>query len=565
MRVEVTPLGAGQDIGRSCILAKFVPDAPPQGKRARLDGGAYALVMLDCGFHVGDAAQPFPDFERGLGASRQLDVCLVTHYHIDHVGGLAMLTERFGYAGPVVMSEPTKALSYMMLEETLLHGRRSAVSFSKEELAASVAKCSVIACRETQTFASPAGPVEVTAFLAGHVLGAVMFHVRCGAASLLYTGDFNASADRTLGAAEALPLAPPLRLGLDVLISESTYGATTRGSQRSQEVEFLTLVNDAVRRGGKVLVPAFSLGRVHEMCACLEAHWERVGLAVPIVLQTRNAKKVTEVHKHFREWGLPRCELVGDAGVVQEAPAFKHVRVGEPTQHELTGAGAVVLLATSAMLAGGLSVRAFKLWAGGEDNAVVFPGNCVAGTLGHRVLGLGKTPAWVSVDAERVEVRCKVATVAFSGHTDAKGILKLAHQTQPAHVVLVHGVLPQMEALRRRVLRELPACTVDFPANLATVTCTPRHATVAADADVGVAVEFALRGAHVPPGADWQRVRAALGDAVRPGVGLPLLAADGSTVAVETEQGRLLAAFVRESDYERAAAWLARVAQWNGV
>lgn len=89
--------------------------------------------------------------------------------------------------------------------------------------------------------------LSIKAYYAGHVLGAAMFEVRVGSESLLYTGDFNMTPDRHLGAAHVQP-----NIRCDLLISESTYATTIRDSKRARERDFLKKVHDCVDRGGKV-------------------------------------------------------------------------------------------------------------------------------------------------------------------------------------------------------------------------------------------------------------------------------------------------------------------------
>ena len=106
--------------------------------------------------------------------------------------------------------------------------------------------------------------LEIKAYYAGHVLGAAMFHVRVGEQSLVYTGDYNMTPDRHLGAAWIDKIRP------DLLISESTYATTIRDSKRCRERDFLKKVHDCVEKGGKVLIPVFALGRAQELCILLE-------------------------------------------------------------------------------------------------------------------------------------------------------------------------------------------------------------------------------------------------------------------------------------------------------
>lgn len=104
MDLHVLPLGAGQEIGRSCILLKA------DGK----------TVMLDCGIHLNlTDADRVPAFHTVLGNSESITAAvscvLITHYHLDHCGALPHLTERLGYRGPVLMTRATQLLAELQL------------------------------------------------------------------------------------------------------------------------------------------------------------------------------------------------------------------------------------------------------------------------------------------------------------------------------------------------------------------------------------------------------------------------------------------------------------------
>jgi len=126
---------------------------------------------------------------------------------------------------------------------------------------------------------------EIKAYYAGHVLGAAMFYVRVGSESCLYTGDYNTTPDRHLGAAQVD------KLRVDLLITETTYATTIRDSKRLRERDFLKSVHDTVERGGKVLIPVFALGRAQELCILLETYWQRMNLSVPIYFSAGSVQK----------------------------------------------------------------------------------------------------------------------------------------------------------------------------------------------------------------------------------------------------------------------------------
>ena len=119
----------------------------------------------------------------------------------------------------------------------------------------------------------PSG-ASLTAHYAGHVLGACMFEVRLGSATILYTGDYNMAPERHLGAARVPEIRP------DVLITESTFGTAVREARRDREREFLDAVQNTVAAGGRVLVPVGALGPAQELSLLLLGHWERHGLEV---------------------------------------------------------------------------------------------------------------------------------------------------------------------------------------------------------------------------------------------------------------------------------------------
>jgi integrator complex subunit 11 len=101
-----------------------------------------------------------------------------------------------------------------------------------------------------------------------------MIHCTVGATSVLYTGDYNMTADRHLGAAKVPRIQPNL------LITESTFGTTVRDSRRSRERDFLEAVHATVRSGGKVLIPVSAIGSAQELNLLIDSFWERMGLEV---------------------------------------------------------------------------------------------------------------------------------------------------------------------------------------------------------------------------------------------------------------------------------------------
>ena len=326
-RVQVLPLGAGQEVGRSCIIVKY--------------GGK--TVMLDCGVHpgfFGHASLPFFD-EVDLG---EVDVMLVTHFHLDHCAAVPYVTAHTPFRGRVLMTHPTKAIVHTLLKDFVKvsrggtgewgvavwgsggrrrgqpgearggsPGRRECVParrdctlgrppaapapqaaapgppvlllpacppmpahppwpchpgeglYSDRDLEAAIEGTEVIDFHQTVDV----GGIRVTAYRAGHVLGAAMFLVEIGGMRLLYTGDYSRIPDRHMPAAD-LPEQRP-----HIVIVESTYGVSRHLSRHEREQRFVERIHTAVARGGRVLLPVVALGRAQELLLILEEYWER--------------------------------------------------------------------------------------------------------------------------------------------------------------------------------------------------------------------------------------------------------------------------------------------------
>ncbi|XP_070207597.1 integrator complex subunit 11-like [Littorina saxatilis] len=467
--IRVTPLGAGQDVGRSCILVSM--------------GGRN--IMLDCGMHMGfNDERRFPDFSyitRDGTLTEHLDCVIISHFHLDHCGALPYMTEMIGYNGPLYMTHPTKAICPILLEDfrKIAVERKGETNFFTSEMIKSCMK-KATAVNLHQTIQVD-DELEIKAYYAGHVLGAAMFHIKVGQHSFVYTGDYNMTPDRHLGSAWIDKCRP------DLLITESTYATTIRDSKRCRERDFLKKVHMCVENGGKVLIPVFALGRAQELCILLESYWERMNLSVPIFFSLGLTEKANHYYKLFITW---TSQKIKKTFVHRNMFEFKHIKPFDRSY--IDNPGPMVVFATPGMLHAGLSLQVFKKWAPNEKNMVIMPGYCVAGTIGHKILNGVKRLEFEN--KQTLDVRLSVQYMSFSAHADAKGIMQLISQSSPSNVLLVHGEGGKMAFLREKIQKEfgincyMPAngetAIVPVSHNLpvtASVSLLKRHVTVSGE------------------------------------------------------------------------------------
>ncbi|KAL5013863.1 hypothetical protein ScPMuIL_008133 [Solemya velum] len=447
--IKVTPLGAGQDVGRSCILLTI--------------GGKN--IMLDCGMHMGyNDERRFPDFTyitKTEKLTEHLDCVIISHFHLDHCGALPYMSEMVGYDGPIYMTIPTKAICPILLEDyrKITVERKGEQNFFTSEMIKTCMK-KVVPVTLHQTLQVD-DELEIKAYYAGHVLGAAMFHVKVGQQSFLYTGDYNMTPDRHLGAAWVDKCRP------DLLISESTYATTIRDSKRCRERDFLKKVHDCVEKGGKVLIPVFALGRAQELCILLETYWDRMNLKVPIYFSLGLTEKANHYYKLFVTW---TSQKIKETFVQRNMFEFKHIKAFDRAYIE--NPGPMVVFATPGMLHAGLSLQIFKKWASHDLNMVIMPGYCVAGTVGHKILnGVRRLEM---ENKQVIDVKMSVQYMSFSAHADAKGIMQLISQCEPRNVLLVHGEAAKMDFLKNKIKQEFKIDCY-MPANGETVCITTSH------------------------------------------------------------------------------------------
>jgi len=412
--IRFEPLGAAREVGRSCFILTFQ------------DSSATTRVLLDCGAHIGYRDERrWPNFtNKGWTTPKALNeninCVLLTHFHLDHCGALPYLTETLGYQGPVIMTYPTIALCPVILSDYWTKSSRGAMT--SKDVHACFRRATAIGLEQRMEV----GELYITAYYAGHVLGACMFLIEYRGRTVFYTGDFNMSPDRLIGAAKVPDLG-----SVDVVITEGTYCTTNRDSKRSREQTFLTKISDTLEKGGKVLIPCFAVGRSQELAMMCEQHWEKNGLSYPLRCSRGMSEQAFHFYRLFTQWTHPDVQNQGNLFHFPHVSAYdRDEEIFESIQEPQ------VLFASSQMLDFGLSQKVFARWAPNGNNLVIFPGYCPKSTLGNKVLGGCKE---VLIDEKKVPVNCEVMYYSLAEHSDSRGIRHLLLQLKPRNVILVHG------------------------------------------------------------------------------------------------------------------------------
>ena len=418
-------LGGTSEVGASCYLYTL----------------GTTQVLIDVGTRpnaLGDASLPDLSMLR-----RPPDAVLLTHAHSDHIGALPLLKKRFPNL-PVYATPATARIALEMLKDAVkVQKSQGAPLFELHDVAAALAGIRTI--QPGQPFSLGHDSVTATAYPAGHLLGAVSYLLETPHGRVFHTGDVSNVGGYTTDAAALLDHPPPC----DVVVCESTYGDTVSHVSRKSEVRrFADTVGETLRQGGRVLIPAFALGRSTEVALTLADHMQG-GLIpkVPIVLDGL----VRTVHDAFATdlFGELPISLQNRARNSGGNPLFPDMLVSVTTNRERQGFvhsnEPMVVIASSGMLTAGVSPLYAKPLVQDERNLLAFVGYQDEGAPGKRFLDLTERGGEVQLSTgpnnsfETVPVHCRVGAFSFSGHADAGGLVALVKRYSPKRVILVHG------------------------------------------------------------------------------------------------------------------------------
>lgn len=419
-------------------------------------------ILLDCGMYRGPREETRRRNSRFPFHPHEIDAVILSHAHIDHCGNLPGLVNQ-GFHGPIFSTPPTRDLVEIMLKDSARIQEEDArhaglVGLTDLESHALYTRADV--ARVLDLFvAVPYGDwheinkdVNFQFFDAGHILGSAMTTVALNGAGEKHTITFTGDLGRRGLPFVPEPKSPP---PADLLISESTYGGSRHKTLHFMAQVMAEVVRETQERGGKVLIPAFSLGRTQVVVHYI-LKWMREGLIpkLPIIVDSPLAKHISEVYRQYPEYLEPGS--IPEMGEREENPTVTAVRYLERhedsdriTQHPEP----CIIVASGGMCESGRILRHLKYHIDDPRSTLVLVSYQAPTSLGRKLLErrptvrfMGRTwNKWLDI----VELN------GFSGHADHDDFLALLGPLagQVKKVRLVHGEKEQAEALARS-LRE---------------------------------------------------------------------------------------------------------------
>ena len=435
--VDLTFLGGASEVGGSSTLLRVA------GHYLLIDGGMRPAAR--------DGQSRIPDLS--LLASFPPEALIITHAHIDHTGALPLIASLYPHI-PIYATESTKILTEILLRDSVRIMEQEGLKLDGEIPLYNVDQVDALLGRmQPLGFKQPFAPIptapEIRAWYlpAGHILGAGMLYFSTPEGSLLHTGDISVTDQRTIKGLEiqSLPHA-------DIMICEGTYGNRSHTSRKDEERKFAEAVQSTLARNGRVLCPAFAVGRAQEIILILKSYRASGHISpVPIYLDgmvrsvcAAYQSQSHDLHPHLQRYlQNARRPLFVDPGLhifaVRGPERATLVARKEPA----------IIISSSGMLTGGASPLYGVHIATREQDALLLTGYQDEESPGAALLQ-ARPGSPLQIGSKTILLACRVEKYNLSGHADSEQISQVVMKVAPQRLILVHGSPEALGALRQR-------------------------------------------------------------------------------------------------------------------
>ena len=428
------------------------------GSKYLLDTGK-SKVLIDAGLFQGLKELRERNWQPLPVPPSELDAVVLTHAHLDHCGYLPRLVAQ-GFRGRVFCTAGTKDLCAIVLpdsgriqEEDAENANRG--HYSRHEVALPL--YTEAEAFNALTRLQPVGydrampvaeGVDVDFINAGHLLGSAYARVKANGQTILFGGD--------LGRFGRPVLPDPTMVdAADYLLVESTYG--NRIHEQDDDGEKLAgLVRETAERGGKVIIPAFAIGRVEELLYWIKRLEDQKRIPVlPVFVDSpmavnalaRYTERLRELDAEMSSGEREMCAFCTER--------FRTISAARESKELTASRVPSIVISSSGMATGGRVLHHLKAALPEERNTVLFVGFQAEGTRGRRLVDGEKT---VKIHGAWVPVHARIALIeSMSAHADSQEILRWLRgfKAAPKRTFLVHGEPPAMQSLRDLIGREL--------------------------------------------------------------------------------------------------------------
>ncbi len=438
-------------------------------------------ILLDCGLFQGKRELAYDINKSFLFDPKEVHCVILSHAHIDHSGNLPSLCAQ-GFAGDIYSTIATRDLCSIMLLDSAhiqtkdveyVNRKRSQQNlhpfrplYTIEDARRALRNFKSVSYRKKFCIDGLNETVEVEFFDAGHILGSAMMVIEIKEKGRKFKFAFSGDIGRP-----GLPiLKDPEFIGdVDFMITESTYGARLHDKSNMMDDQLGTVVKEALTRGGKIIIPAFSVGRTQELIYSLSKLFDRGEIPrLPIFIDSPLSTKATDVYKiHSECFDNELSKMLLEGIEVFDLPNVRYVENVEESKKINFIHEPCIVISASGMAESGRILHHLKNNIEDPKATVLIVGYMAEHTLGRRLIESRDTEnAIVRIFGDEYYVHAKIVVLnSFSAHADRDELLEYFDKFNRdvlKRIFLVHGEIDQQEPFRNS-LRNMNFKDVEIP------------------------------------------------------------------------------------------------------
>lgn len=391
-----------------------------------------AHILIDCGLIQGQEfsetknAEPFPY------NPSEIAVLVVTHAHLDHIGRIPKLV-RDGFRGVIWSTPATRELAAVMFEDALaifsseLRSRGKVPLYDEGDVKETLSLWKSLSYREETSL--PGGWVFHFRN-SGHILGSAMAVFSKNGKKIAFSGDLGNAPSQLLKNPESVE-------DVDYLLIESVYGDRNHEPKEERDRRFVEEVQGTLKRGGALVIPAFSIERTQNILYSLNNLVENRKIdPVPVFVDSPLATRVTDIYRrHAEDFNGFVKEALQHGDDIFGFPMLSFTASREESEAIHRAPNPKIILAGSGMSMGGRVTLHERRYLPDPNSTILLVGYQAVGTVGRRIEEGAKE---VSINGEKVLVRARVASIkGFSSHMDSSHLVEFVAGAKKVSKVFV--------------------------------------------------------------------------------------------------------------------------------
>ncbi len=387
------------------------------GANYLLESNSGDKILVDCGLiqsgHYSDRDN-FAPFAYDL---KDIKGVFITHAHIDHTGRLPKLYKD-GYRGHVYSTPPTMDFARELLLDSEEILKKESERENKEPIYSAKDVDGIMSLWKGLEYNTKLelGSLSITLVNSGHILGSSSIIVEVDGKIIVFSGDLGNVNPPLINEWK------PLNIPVSYCLIESAYGDRLHEDLEKREDMLEDVIEDAVKSGGVLMIPAFALERIQALLYHIDELVKDGRIPrVQVFMDSPLAIKLTSVYEKYLNYFNPEAHKMIGSGKFFDFPGLKLTMTSEESKAIKDAPTPKVIIAGSGMSNGGRILFHEKEYLPDPKSTILFVGYQSVGSLGRQILDGAKT---VRIMGEEVHVRCKVAHISgYSAHADQKKLI----------------------------------------------------------------------------------------------------------------------------------------------